>query len=60
MHVLQRRRFEGGFGLDVNCPKLCGGPCVRSGSQRVGFLTKHAKLTIQQIGKKCNALTPRH
>jgi len=55
MHVLQGRRFEGGLALDVNCATLCGDPCVQSGSQRTSFLTKHNKLTIQQIGKKCNA-----
>jgi len=56
MHVLQGRGFEGGFELDINCTTHCGGPCVSSGSQRIDFLTKHDKLTVQQIGKKCNAI----
>jgi len=55
MPVLQGRSFEGSFAVDVKCATLCGGPCVRSGSQRLGFLTKLGKLTVQQIGKKCNA-----
>ena len=55
MHVLQGRGFEGGFALDINCAMLRRGPCVRSGSQRIGFLTKHDKTIVQQIGRKCNA-----